>query len=348
MQRYLGLDAHAKSCTLAVIDAKGKRLNSVVLETSGRSLVEAIKLVPRPRALCLEEGTQSAWLHEILSPHVDALVVTCVLESRGPKDDRRDAFALADTLRLGTASPVFKDKGSFRRLRSLSGVYNVVTVDVARTKNRLKGIYRSRALPVASQGVYSTTGRESCLPMLPAQEREAVELLYRELDALVEIKTDARTLLLEESHRHAIARLLETAPGLGPVRVAQLMPIVVTPHRFRTARQFWSYSGLGIMMRTSSDWVPKPDGGWTRAPVAKTRGLSRAFNRQLKAIFKGAATTVITHRMEPLHAHYERMTQAGTKPPLAKLTVARKIAAAVLAMWKNKEAYDPKRTMTQS
>ena len=35
------------------------------------------------------------------------------------------------------------------------------------------------------------------------------------------------------------------------------------------------------------------------------------------------------------------MLEHGTKPPLAKLTLSRKIAAALLAMWKNQEAYNP-------
>jgi hypothetical protein len=34
MERYIGLDAHASSCTLAVVDASGKRLGSHVVETN--------------------------------------------------------------------------------------------------------------------------------------------------------------------------------------------------------------------------------------------------------------------------------------------------------------------------
>jgi hypothetical protein len=89
---------------------------------------------------------------------------------------------------------------------------------------------------------------------------------------------------------------LETAPGIGPIRAARLVPIVVTPHRFRTKRQFWSYCGLGIVTRSSSDWVQAADRGWIRARVPQTRGLSRQFNHVLKDIFKGAATLVITQR----------------------------------------------------
>ena len=130
--------------------------------------------------------------------------------------------------------------------------------------------------------------------------------------------------------------------GLGPIRVAQLMPIVVSPARFRTKRQFWSYCGLGIVMRSSSDWVRTKEGGWSRAEVQKTRGLNLNHNHALKNIFKGAATTVIAQlEAEPLHQDYQRLIAAGTKPNLAKLTIARKLAAIALSMWKSKERYDP-------
>ena len=39
MGRYLGLDAHAASCTLAVVDSTGKQLRSTVLETSAPMLI---------------------------------------------------------------------------------------------------------------------------------------------------------------------------------------------------------------------------------------------------------------------------------------------------------------------
>jgi transposase len=67
------------------------------------------------------------------------------------------------------------------------------------------------------------------------------------------LKAQAEQDLIRESPKHPIARVLETTPGLGPIRVARLLPIVVAPHRFRTRQQFWSYCGLGIVMRSSSD-----------------------------------------------------------------------------------------------
>ena len=46
---------------------------------------------------------------------------------------------------------------------------------------------------------------------------------------------------------------------------------------------------------------------------------------------------------QPLRRSYERLLVAGTKPNLARLTLARKLAATVLAMWKQQEVYDPAR-----
>jgi len=59
--------------------------------------------------------------------------------------------------------------------------------------------------------------------------------------------------------------------------------------------------------RSSSDWIQGADGGWIKARVPQTRGLSRQHNHFLKSIFKGAATTVITQcNTDPIHARYER------------------------------------------
>ena len=44
MERTLGLDVHAKSCTLAVISPAGKKLKDGGIETNGQALIEAIPL----------------------------------------------------------------------------------------------------------------------------------------------------------------------------------------------------------------------------------------------------------------------------------------------------------------
>ncbi|XXX80279.1 transposase [Sorangium sp. So ce134] len=343
IQRYIGLDVHAASTTFAVVGESGKRLGAHLVETNGQALVEQLKAIAGKRHVVLEEGTQSRWLYEILSPHAEEIVVAMVSESRGQKSDESDAFHLAEQLRTGALKQrVFKEVGEYKRLGELGRTHAMIVQDVVRVQNRIKALLRSRGVAVEGKSVYSDKGREEFLKQLPDASRGAATMLYAQYDAVEAIRRRAEKDLVAEAHRHAMSRVLESCPGLGPIRVAQLMPIVVSPARFRTKRQFWSYCGLGIVMRSTSDWARKPDGGWVRVEVQKTRGLNLNHNHTLKHVFKGAATTVITQlATEPLHQDYQQLITAGTKPNLAKLTLARKIAAIALSMWKSKEKYDP-------
>jgi transposase len=350
VKRYIGLDVHMASTTFAVMGENGKRLGTYVVETNGQALVEQIKTIPGEKHVCLEEGTQSAWLYEILSPHVKELVVTAVFQSRGQKNDERDAFGLAEQLRTGAIKNcVFKEPGEFGKLRELSRAHAMVVRDVVRVQNRIKAQFRSRGVSASGKSVYSEKGREPYLTMLPDATLAATKTLYAQYDAVQEIRRRAEKDLIEEARKHSIYKVLESCPGLGPIRVAQLIPIVVSPMRFRTKRQFWSYCGLGIVVRSSSDWVQNKNGSWDRAVVQKTRGLNQNHNHTLKQIFKGAATTVIAQlETDPLNQDYQRLVKAGTKPNLAKVTLARKIAAIALSMWKSKEKYDPTKYRKQS
>ena len=345
MERYIGLDAHAASCTLAVISETGRKLKDFPVETNGQALVEAIRMIPGQKHLVFEEGLQSAWLYETLSPHVYEAVVAGVTKSQGQKNDKGDAYGLAEDLRSGSLDKkIFKAPQEFTLLREFSRIHMTLVADVVRAQSRIKSLYRSRGVLVTGLDVYNPRWREAWQTELCSSAQTRATRLYDHFDFLQEQKKQAEADLLREAKKHPIVRILETAPGFGPIRAARLVPIVVTPHRFRTKRQFWSYCGLGIVTRSSSDWVQTADGSWIKARVPQTRGLSRQFNRVLKSIFKGAATTVITQcNKDPIHARYERLLDGGTKPTLAKLSLARMIAATVLRMWKDEEEYDPGR-----
>jgi len=197
---------------------------------------------------------------------------------------------------------------------------------------------------VADSVVYDADRRGQWLKKLPPAHRQLAEWLGRQLDELQSLREEADGWLGKEARTHPIIRTLSTAPGLGPVRTAQLVAIVVTPDRFRTSRQFWSYSGLSIVTRSSANWKRDGSGKLVRVEQQQTLGLTRKRHPLLKAVFKGAATTVIEQMpTNPLHEDYQRMVASGRKPNLAKLTLSRRIAAIVLSMWKNEEEYDPKR-----
>lgn len=345
MERYIGLDAHTSSCTVAVVGPSGRQLSSQVVETNAKALIEVVRAIPSGRHLCLEEGALAGWLYETLSPHVQELVVAGIRQSRGPKSDKRDAFGLAEMLRTGAIpTKVYKQRGLFTRLAYLAKAYRMLVLDSVRVQNRIKSLLRSRGVAVAGRTVYTAAGRGPYLDQLPATIRPSAELFYNQYDHLHDLRLAAQQELVSEAHKHTAFRYVRTCPGFADVRTALILPIIVTPYRFANKRRFWSYCGLAVVTRSSSDWVRTRTGEWLRASVPQTRGLNKNCNRILKEVFKGAATTVILQAHdEPLYQHYQSLLDGGTKPNLAKLTIARQLAAITLALWREKEVYDPKK-----
>ena len=72
------------------------------------------------------------------------------------------------------------------------------------------------------------------------------ERLYQQLDSLQPLHLEARRDLLRESSKHAAVKLLRQIPSIGPIRAALLVALLQTPHRFRTKRQLWAYSGFAV------------------------------------------------------------------------------------------------------
>ncbi len=242
-----------------------------------------------------EEGTSAAWLYDLLKPYVSKVVVCDprknALLKAGNKNDRVDARKLSDLLRAGLLTPVYHRESGVRTLRELSRSYLAASKDLTRVMNRLKAIYRSWAIPCAGQQVYSPRHRSAWLEKLrQAGVRRRAAQTYQQLDFFLEIRKETRKELLAESRKHSASQLLQQIPRLGPIRVALLIALLQTPHRFRTKRQLWNYCGLGLRTRSSGEY--RYTGGQlqrARKPQA-LRGLNVNHNHELKNLFKSAAT----------------------------------------------------------
>ena len=99
--------------------------------------------------------------------------------------------------------------------------------------------------------------------------RRRAELYYEQLDALRLVRQQARKELLAEARKHSTTKLLRQIPGIGPLRAAQLVALIQTPHRFRTKRQVWNYSGLGL---ATHDKKESGSNGWAECRDKKSVG----------------------------------------------------------------------------
>jgi len=205
--------------------------------------------------------------------------------------------------------------------------------------NRVKAIYRGRAIRCAGRDVYYQRNREQWLEKLtePGVGQRA-RILYQQLDTLRGLRREAKKAMLKESRRHAAYGILKQIPVLGPIRIAQILAKVASPHRFRSKRQFWAYCGLAVVTRSSSDYQFRGGKAEKRKRAPMTRGLNPNFNHRLKYVFKSAALDGI--HQAPFESYYDRLMAKGMRSELARLTLARKIAAVTLTLWKRGEGFD--------
>jgi transposase len=348
---YVGMDVHRASIVIVVLNGAGKIVMQSVIETGAERVRGFLKQLRGRVYVTFEEGTQATWLHDIVRSLVTEVVVCDPrhnkLMASGNKSDRIDAQKLAELLRLGSLKAVYHGDNGMRTLKELVRTYDCLVSDTTRVMNRLKAIFRGRAIACGGHDIYRPDRQGQWLEKLKEPgARQRASFLYQQLAALKPLRHEAKRMMVKEARRQAAYSWLLSVPKLGAVSVAQLIAVVGTPHRFRSKRQFWTYVGLAVVTCTSADH--EVVGGVlrrSRRPIA-TRGLNRNHNHLLKRVFKSAATSAC--HSGPFQAAYDTRVKQGMDPSLARLTIARQLAATTLAIWKRGEHFSPERMKQQA
>src|ERR1700681_3492279 len=348
--KYIGMDVHKESISIAVRNDAGKLVMECVIETKASVILDFIHGLRGELHVTFEEGTWATWLYDLLKPHVTKLVVCDPRKNsrQGNKNDRIDARELADRLYMNKLSSVYHGGAGVRTLKELARSYLTISKDLGRVMSRVKAIYRSWGIPCSGKQVYAPRHRAEWLAKIsePGVRRRA-EFYYQQLDALRSLRQEVRRELLTESKKHKAWKLLCQIPSIGPIRAAVLIGILQTPHRFRTKRQLWTLSGLGIETHSSADHrYVQGQLQRSKKPVL-IRGLNENCNHDLKNLFKGAAVISST-KPGPFQEFYAALLAKGMRAEMARLTLARKIATIVLVVWKRGVCFDAQHLKPQT
>ena len=215
--KYIGMDVHKESISIAVRNAVGKIVMECVIETKANMILQCIDGLRGDLHVTFEEGTSAAWLYDLLKPHVTELIVCDPRKNASMREDNQndkiDARRLAELLRIDHLSPVYHGEHGLRTLKELVRSYLTVTKDLVRVKTRVKAIYRSWAIPCNGKEVYAACHRAEWL------ENEAVAGLTSRL-------THAG-LIMHSAQQQATARLynlvITQAQALSYVEVYWLL-----------------------------------------------------------------------------------------------------------------------------
>jgi len=323
--KFIGMDAHSRSCTFIVLGKNGRVLRRAKVKTQEDELLGFVRSVKGKKKMALEEGVMSQWLYMLFKEEVEELVVCQACERRGAKTDNIDAGEIADLLRVGRLKTVFHSDNDLMHLRTLISGYRDVIQEIVRTKNRYKALYRQVAIPARGTGFYR---EEKMISLLNTDEsRYVAGALFEQLSLLENQRLGYVEKFETNCSKCKPVKLLTSIPGIGPVRANQIVGIVITPYRFPTKYNFFSYATLIKHSRMS-------DG--------KEYGKKRACGQTvLKEIFKMATFSALSSNTA-FRRKYDAMREAGKTDHAARNAVAKKLAATTLGVWKSGKKYNDK------
>jgi len=340
---FIGLDVHQATTSICARDRDGRIVDECVMPTTAAALRGYFRR-RRTVAVALEEGTLAAWVFRLLSGRVGEVIVCNPRYNRlirsGVKSDRVDAAKLSELLRLGALRPVHHDRVPLD-LREYVAHYGNVVGDTMRVMLRIKAVYRGCGVVTEGVTVYRSRHRKRWLRRVKSDAvRRRLVALYRELDALTELRDDARIDMVAEAAEHAEFDLLRSMPCVGDVRAAQLLAYLGGSRQFRARQHLWSYAGLAVITRSSNDHRLEDGRVVQRQKVS--RGLALNYNPQLKRVLKDVALAGSLTR-GPMKRIFEAHVARGLTPAVARIVVARRIASTARAILRDRVSFDPSR-----
>src|SRR5215831_3853567 len=156
---YVGLDVGSSTGHLVALEMEGRGLRNLHFPTSEAKLLAALAGLPGEVHVHLEASELAGWVRSVLHGRVARIVVSPAkanawIANDPLKCDRRDAFKLAELLRLGRVHEVYYPEDESRRLfKYLVQHYDDVTDQEIRLKLKIKARLRAQGIILKGHGV---------------------------------------------------------------------------------------------------------------------------------------------------------------------------------------------------
>jgi len=250
-------------------------------------------------------------------------------EVRKQKTDRRDARLLLQLLLDNRFPQVWVPSVQQRDTRQLLLHRHKLVQMRRQVKNELQHLALNQGVQ-QKRKLWSAAGRQR-LEELPltgwtAQRRQdSLELLDELNRRIAKLDVAAQ----QEADRDAVARLLQTHPGVGPITALAYSLTLGEIERFAHSRQVASYLGLNPTEHSS--------GGRQRLGA-----ISKQGNPMLRSLLVEAGQSA-ARSVPELKRAYQRLKHRKHSG-VGKVMVARKLAVRLFWMWKTQQPYTAART----
>jgi len=333
---YCGIDLHARTMHLCILDHAGQVVFDDNLPTNPRAFLEAITPYRQGIIVGAECMFSWYWLADLChQQNIDfvlghALYMRLIHGGKG-KNDRIDAGKIARLLRTGGFPLAYAYPKGMRETRDLLRRRSYLVRQRGSLLTHIQIVNSQyNLLPIGKELRYEgkRTGIAERFPEGAVRKNIAVDLhLIRQLDALIDDLEEelVRTVQVED---RVTFELLRSIPGVGPILGLTLLYELHDWRRFATVGQFLSYARL---VRCVHESAGKKLG----------TGNSKIGNAHLRWAFAEAACQML--RVSERARRWKERYQQGHGKGKGVSVLAARLGRAVYHMLRKGEEFDEAR-----
>lgn len=336
-QYYCGIDLHARSLYLCVVDHNGKNLLHKDIKAAPEPLLKALTPYIGELVVGVECMHCWYWIADFCEDHGIEFILGHALYMKAihggkAKNDRIDSFKIARLIRGGNFPLAYVYPKEMRATRDLLRRRTKMVRYSAQFKAHVSNTSTQyNQLPPAKGKLRTATGREE---MAESFDDTAVQ---RSIDMDVHLvatfdqeiqQVEHFVEKLAKQHNQRDLKLLQTIHGIGRILALTILLEIGDITRFDTVQQFASY---GRLVKCKAESAGKTYG---------TQG-NKIGNAHLKWAFSEAAVTHLKGNPEA-QAYLEKLQRRMSKAK-ALSVLAHKLGRCVFYMLKNQQVFDEKK-----
>lgn len=254
----VGIDAHAKTCTVCEMSAKGKVVDNYEIPTTYTGLAELLRRTPKSTEAVLESSTsakpiyryleKNGWKVHMANPRgVKALSPTS-------KNDEKDAEMLAHLLRTDLLPKSYVPSAEEEEIRTIARLRQDIGQKAVETKNQIHAILKSNLVGYDRSDLFGKGGLEYLSHVeLPQASKLALDSYLRQLGQLKEEIAIIDRELAVKADANPQAKLLMSMPGIDYYSALVILGEIGDINRFPSPTHLASYAGLVPRVKQSGD-----------------------------------------------------------------------------------------------
>ncbi len=332
-RHYCGIDLHARSMYVCILDEKGETLVHENMDAEPESFLRTIAPYREDIVVCVECMFAWYWLADLCSQENIPFVLGHALYMKAihggkAKNDRIDSRKIAGLLRSGMIPQAYVYPAEMRATRDLLRRRNYFMRRRADLLAHIQNTNSQYNLPEFGKKLSHKVNREGVVERFQAKDvQRSIELDLELVDHYTRLLTNLERYITSTARYHnpQALYLLKTIYGVGNILALVILYEIHDINRFPRVQDFVSYARLVKCARESA---------------GKRHGTSgkKIGNAHLKWAFSEAA--VLFLRGNPEGMAYKKRLEKKHGKPKALTILAHKLGRATYYMLKRERAFD--------